>query len=221
MSFCNVGGFACLKIISMNAEQISKFNFKLFIINISKCLFSFFTIDNFASAEITWKILWIQTWRIFSAEICARCLNSLRAQKLLKIFSKNQTWQCFWKMFARKVKINLTTFIWNWKRKRLEGKRKWKSLKIKQLLHSLKMHLENFQVLTHGKQKWRFLGLYVAFRLAENVRFHLEISFRSATFAYHGNVIWNTSSRLHLSAICGKFNSFFFLESSKFSLTDF
>ena len=30
--------------------------------------------------------------------------------------------------------------------------------------------------------------MYVAFRLAENVRFHLEISFGSATFAYHGNV---------------------------------
>ena len=45
--------------------------------------------------------------------------------------------------------------------------------------------------ITHGKQKWRFLGLYVAFRLAENVRFHLEISLRSATFAYHGNVIAN------------------------------
>jgi hypothetical protein len=46
-------------------------------------------------------------------------------------------------------------------------------------------------VLTHGKQKWRFLGLYVAFRLGENTRFHLEISFESATFAYHGNVMWH------------------------------
>ncbi len=36
-----------------------------------------------------------------------------------------------------------------------------------------------------------FLGLYVAFRLAENVRFHLEISFRSATFTYHGTVSGN------------------------------
>ena len=51
--------------------------------------------------------------------------------------------------------------------------------------------------ITHGKQKWRFLGLYVAFRLAENVCFHLEISFESATFAYHGNVSSHclTSSR--------------------------
>ena len=176
----------------MNAELFSKFNFKLFIINISKCLFSFFTIDNFASAEIAWRILWIQTWRIFSAKICARCLNSLRAQNLLEIFSENQTWQCFWKNYVRsQMKINLTTFIWNWKRKRLEGKRKWKSLKIKQLLHSLNKNSEKFQVLTHGKQKWRFLGLNDSFRMAENVRFYLEISFGSATFAYHGNVTAN------------------------------
>jgi len=55
--------------------------------------------------------------------------------------------------------------------------------------------------ITHGKQKWRFLGLYVAFRLAENVRFHLEFSFESATFAYHGNVMCKAVSRLRLSAL--------------------
>jgi hypothetical protein len=48
------------------------------------------------------------------------------------------------------------------------------------------------QQLTHGKQKWRFLVLYVAFRLEENARLHLEISFESATFAYHGNVVRHT-----------------------------
>lgn len=42
------------------------------------------------------------------------------------------------------------------------------------------------QPLTHAKQKWRFLGLYDAFRLVENVRFHLEISFRSATLPTEG-----------------------------------
>ena len=100
---------------------------------------------------------------------------------------------------AGKVKINLTTLIWNWKWKRLEGNRKWKSLKIKQLLHSLNKHLENFLVLTHGKQKWRFLGLNDAFRLEENTRFHLEISFESATFAYHGNVMPNITKTVKIN----------------------
>jgi hypothetical protein len=49
--------------------------------------------------------------------------------------------------------------------------------------------MEILQVLTHDKQNWRFLGFYVAFRLAENTCIHLEISFESATFAYFGNVI--------------------------------
>jgi hypothetical protein len=125
-------------------------------------------------------------------------------RSLLEFFASSKTtWNFLWKpnliMFlekfvARKVNINFTTFIWNWKRKRLELKRKWKSLKIKQPLHSLNKHLENFLVLTHGKQKWRFLGLYVTFRLEESARFHLEISFGSATFAYHGNV--STYNRL-------------------------
>jgi hypothetical protein len=48
---------------------------------------------------------------------------------------------------------------------------------------------EKLQVLTRGKQKWRFLGLNDAFRLAENTRFHLESSFESATFAYHETVM--------------------------------
>jgi len=42
----------------------------------------------------------------------------------------------------------------------------------------------NAQPQTHGKQKWRFLGLNDAFRLAENIRFHLKISFGSATYPW-------------------------------------
>jgi hypothetical protein len=74
-------------------------------------------------------------------------------------------------LFAHKEKINFTTFIKNWKRKRLEMKTEMKKLEIKLLLHSLSKYFEKLQQLTHGKQKWRFLGLYVAFRLGENVRF--------------------------------------------------
>jgi hypothetical protein len=54
--------------------------------------------------------------------------------------------------------------------------------------------------ITHGKQKWRFLGLYVTFRLEENARFHLEISDESATFAYHGNVSAHAVFALKLAA---------------------
>ncbi len=60
--------------------------------------------------------------------------------------------------------------------------------------------LKTNETLTHGKQKWRFLGLYDALRLAENVRFHLEISFGSATFAYHGNVSAHAFFALKLAA---------------------
>lgn len=57
-------------------------------------------------------------------------------------------------------------------------------------------------MLTHGKQKLRFIGLNDAFRLAENVRFYLEISFESATFAYYGYVMlqlfYNTGKTVSL-----------------------
>jgi len=103
------------------------------------------------------------------------CWNS---RSLLEFFASSQTaWNFLWKpnliMFleeyvARKVKINLTTFIWNWKRKRLEGKHKWKCLKIKQLLHSLNKHLENFLVLTPCKRYLGFVYLLKDFSMFEN-----------------------------------------------------
>jgi len=64
-------------------------------------------------------------------------------------------------------------------------------LKIIQLLLSQNIYFEKFQVLEHCKQKWRFLSLNDGFRLAENTRFDLVISFESATFACLGNVIGN------------------------------
>jgi hypothetical protein len=75
--------------------------------------------------------------------------------------------------------------------------------------------------LTRGKQKWRFLGLYDAFRLVENTRFHLEFPFESATFAYHENVICNAVSRLRWSALSVYFSLFSFKEIRCFSLTNF
>ena len=116
-------------------------------------------------------------------------------RSLVDLFTSSKSvWNFLWKpnltMFLKKfvrsqTKKNLDNFSKNWKRKKAETwRRKWNSLKIKRRFHSLKKHSEKLQVLTRGKQKWRFLGLNDAFRLAENTRFHLESSFESATFLW-------------------------------------
>ena len=90
--------------------------------------------------------------------------------------------------------VSLTWYIpktWSEKKAENESWKKWKVFWKINCDSFLWVNMMSALHITHGKQKWRFLGLYVAFRLAENVRFHLEFSFESATFAYHGNVRCN------------------------------